>query len=147
VSCGVELLHVGAERYLSEMTTASIAQQEKAVAEGLALGATMLDLPSIGGSKQSLESDFGRAWRNWRHRDRFLAIKAGPLQYSILRVLGKSATRSGPRVAYWTGDWPFVPVLENPEWGFDGLAEHIDEGITASAWMELVGAWQSRPPR
>jgi len=124
------------------MTTASIAQQEKAVAEGLALGATMLDLSGLGGSKQSLQSDFGHAWRDWSYRDRFPAIKAGPLQYSILRVLSKSATRGCPIVAYWTGDWPFVPVLEHPEWGFDGVAEHIDESIPASAWMELVSAWQ-----
>jgi len=126
------------------MTTTSIAQQEKSVAEGLALGATMLDITGIGGSMQSLESDFGRAWRDWRYRDRFPAIKASPLQHSIVRVLSKSASRRGPRVAYWTGDWPFVPVLEYPEWGFDGLAEHIDESIAASAWMELVGAWQKR---
>ena len=132
---------IGAESCAHSMTT-TVARQETAVGEGLVLGAVMLGLSEIGGTKQALESDFGFAWRNWAHRDRFPSIKTGPAQYSIVGILGRSANWRPPAAAYWTGNWPFIPVVSFPEWGFDSFADHIDQGIPASAWMDLVRLWQ-----
>jgi len=78
------------------MAATTVTQQETAVDEGLVLGTVMLGLSEVGGTKQLLEFDFGSAWRNWAHRDRFPSIKTGPSQYSIVGILGKSANRRGP---------------------------------------------------
>lgn len=39
-------------------------QQQKAVGQGLALGALMLQVQAVNGDKGTLESDFRRAWRD-----------------------------------------------------------------------------------
>ena len=88
------------------------AQQETALGAGLALGAVMLRIESVTGNKMSLELDFRAAWRDWSYTKYFPHVKAGPVHDDVLRILQKSATRRGTRVAMWERSWPFVPWTE-----------------------------------
>ncbi|NNC14049.1 hypothetical protein HII28_19500 [Planctomonas sp. JC2975] len=126
-------------------SSGSTTQQHTAVGEGLALGAIMLGLIEVNGSKGTLELDFRRAWRNWEYAALFPAVKAVGDRDDVIRILIDSHGRSGPRVARWDGSWPFVPVLRVEQWTADEVADSIDKRVPAHAWADLVRAWLSLP--
>lgn len=114
--------------------------QQKALGEGLALGAIMAGISAIEGNKGNLELDFRAAWRRWPFADRFPSIKAGPAQDDIfVQVISSSANRRGP-VALWRGPWPYSPELVH-DWEPDEVADVIDEAIPAAAWRDLAETW------
>lgn len=119
-------------------------QQQKAVGQGLALGALMLGVQAVNGDKGTLESDFRRAWRDWAYSAFFSAVRADVARNDLLRVLHDSSRRRGVVLAYWEGAWPFVPTLTVGEWTADEVADIIDERIPASGWADLVSHWLSR---
>jgi hypothetical protein len=125
------------------MTTSTKAQQQTALGEGLALGAVLAGVEGVNGNKTTLELDFRAAWRDWPYASKFPAVKAGPSQDDVFRIMGKSANRSTPHVAEWSGAWPFVPVIIH-DWSADELADSIHEQVPAEAWLNLVRDWLQR---
>lgn len=117
------------------------ASEQKALAEGLALGAVMAGVDSLNGNKTALEFQFRTAWRGWAHADRFPSIKTGPaIDDLFVQVIGRSEGRRG-NVAEWRGRWPFVPVLVNDWDDYQEHAELIDDEVPSEDWQELVEAW------
>jgi hypothetical protein len=100
----------------------------------------MLEIESVTGNKTNLELDFRAAWRDWSYTKYFPQVKAGPVHDDVLRILRKSATRRGTRVAMWKGAGPFVPWTEL-DWSFKDLAVIIHEAIPAHAWEKIVRNW------
>lgn len=110
-----------------------------ALGEGLALGAIMHGIDSIGWNKGDLELRFRAAWRAWTHRSHLPAIDAGPTRDDVLiQAVDRSARRRGPIVAEWVDR---APRLRHEDWSHVEVAESIHDGIPAQAWADLVAMW------
>lgn len=118
----------------------SPAVQQTAVGEGLALGCIALGRESFNGTKQNIEWAFAQAWRSWPYRSRFPAIRADIHRNDLLGVIDKSPRRHSPRLAGWSGQWPFVAFTDDDE--YDAIAEVIapEAAVPLSGWKDLAQA-------
>lgn len=120
--------------------TQSKAQQETTIGEGLAVGAAMLGIEGVEGSKPTLEFDFRSAWRSWSYASKFPAVQTGPNADNVFHILRRSSRRATPHLAAWSESWPYAPVIL-VDWPLPDVADAVDEDVPGDAWAELVGAW------
>jgi hypothetical protein len=120
----------------------SKAEQEIAVAEGLAVGCLALGVAAVTANKQALESAFRHAWRGWSETYRFPAVHATVPRNDIRQILVKSTRRRSPVRADWLCDKELEPGLVF-DWGLEDTAEAIEEscGVPFASWIELARAF------
>lgn len=118
----------------------SKADQETAVAAGLAAGCIDLRISAVTSATGDLESAFRRAWHTWPHADRFPDVRPSLTNKVLVRIMDASSRRRGVAVAEWqsTGPW-WIPAWRFDEDVYD-LRELSEEatGIPLAAWTELA---------
>ncbi|QFZ18507.1 hypothetical protein [Saccharothrix syringae] len=118
----------------------SKADQETAVAAGLAAGCINLGISAVTSAVGDLESAFRRAWQSWPPAVRFPAVRPDMTNKVLVRIMHASPRRRGAVVAEWQPDGPWWI----PTWRFDAdlydPGEMLEEntGLPSADWTELA---------